>query len=66
MLVFSTSLTASALNSGEYNPFGVRSIFILQTVNYTIRWTPLFPAYLNRLLKRIDAEVRGVSVLEIR
>jgi hypothetical protein len=40
-------LTASARNSGEYNPFGSRSIFILQIVNYTIRRTPLFPAYLR-------------------
>ncbi len=40
-----TSLTASARNSGEYNLFGSRSSFILQIVNYTIRRTPLFPAY---------------------
>ena len=45
--VCSTSLTASARNSGEYNPFGNRSILILQIVNYMIRRTPLFPAYLS-------------------
>jgi len=41
-------LTASARNSGEYNPFGSRSIFVLQIVNYTIRRTPIFPTYLSR------------------
>ena len=45
MLVFSTGFTVSVLNSGEYNPFCVRSIFILWAVNYIIRWTAQFPAY---------------------